>query len=284
MTEPILRVTDLIKRFRVTRSSGRGTEDFTAVDDVSFELHPGAALAIVGESGSGKSTTARIVVGLETATAGTMTIGGQPVDPTRWPTTGQRRSRGSLVQMVFQDPYQSLDRRQNVRDCLLECLALHTTLDKAARGQRVEELLEQVGLDQRMADSRPRALSGGQRQRVAIARALAADPKIVILDEAVSALDVSIQAQILRLLDRIRSTTGIAYLFISHDLAVVRQVCDDIVVMRRGAIVESGTVEQVLGSPSAPYTRRLVDSVPRPGWKPRRHIIHSTDEAESITR
>ncbi|BEL02035.1 hypothetical protein Q0Z83_002260 [Actinoplanes sichuanensis] len=219
-----------------------------AVDGVSFTVPAGGSLAVVGESGSGKTTCARIVTGLEKATSGTVT-------------------RHGSVQMVFQDPYQSLDRRQTVRGCLAEVLAHHRK-DPA----RIGELLDLVGLDRRLADALPRHLSGGQRQRVAIARALAAEPRLLVLDEAVAALDVSIQAQILNLLVDARAATGVAYLFITHDLSVVRHVCDEVVVMSRGRVVESGPVERVLGRPEHEYTRRLVASVPRPGWVPARAV------------
>jgi oligopeptide transport system ATP-binding protein len=220
----------------------------TAVDGVSFAVQAGGSLAVVGESGSGKTTCARIVTGLEKATSGTVTLHGS-------------------VQMVFQDPYQSLDRRQTVRGCLAEVLAHHRK-DRS----RIGELLDLVGLDQRLGDALPRHLSGGQRQRVAIARALAAEPQLLVLDEAVAALDVSIQAQILNLLVDARAETGVAYLFITHDLSVVRHVCEDVVVMSRGRVVESGPVEKVLHEPEHEYTRRLIASVPRPGWVPARAV------------
>jgi ABC-type glutathione transport system ATPase component len=271
VSEPLLAVGDLVKRFQVNRVGRLGKEDFVAVDGVSFSVGAGTALAVVGESGSGKSTVARIIVGLETATAGSLQVQGLEWTPTRHAKANQRRTRGGLIQMVFQDPYQSLDRRQTVRQCLDECLRLHSGRSAVERAERVEELLAQVGLDDRMGSSHPRALSGGQRQRVAIARALAAEPRLLILDEALAALDVSIQAQILELLHTIRCKTNVTYLFISHDLAVVRQICDKIVVMRNGKIIESGSTEDVLRQPQNDYTQRLVDSVPRPGWKPRRH-------------
>ncbi|XVV16993.1 ATP-binding cassette domain-containing protein [Actinoplanes sp. CA-131856] len=236
----LLDVRDLRKEFK----------GVVAVDGVSFSVAEGGSLAVVGESGSGKSTCARVVTGLERATSGTVTLAG-------------------AVQMVFQDPYQSLDRRQTVASCLNEVLA-HHGLDRRARRDRVAELLALVGLGEGHGAALPRALSGGQRQRVAIARALAAEPRLLVLDEAVAALDVSIQAQILNLLVEARAATGVAYLFITHDLSVVRHVCDDVVVMRRGRVVESGTVAQVLDDPREDYTRRLVESVPRAGWVPRR--------------
>ncbi|MGF0313799.1 ABC transporter ATP-binding protein [Rhodococcus sp. IEGM1428] len=280
MSRPILEVDGLVKRFR-TASDGLGSSgDFVAVDDVTFSVEQGSSLAVVGESGSGKSTIGRIIVGLERASAGSIAVGGSEWTPTRWASRHQRRGRGRQVQMVFQDPYQSLDRRQKVRDCIDECLRLHSERGAEARRSRVDELLDQVGLDDRMADALPRDLSGGQRQRVAIARALAAEPDLLILDEAVAALDVAIQAQVLRLLDTIRASTGIAYLFISHDLAVVRQVCDNVIVMRHGAIVESGPTESVLAAPQHPYTQLLIESIPRPGWIPQRR---STDHAFTTT-
>lgn len=267
---PLLKVEGLRKAFSVRAASGWGREEFVAVDDVSFALEPGRSLGIVGESGSGKSTTARIVCGLETADAGTVAVKGASWDrPAR--STRERRERARIAQMVFQDPYQSLDRRQTVRGCLAEAIRVHQPrASSAAVAARVAELLESVRLDAALADARPRSLSGGQRQRVAIARALAADPEILVLDEAVSALDVTTQVEILTLLDSIRRTTGVALLMISHDLTVVRRLCDHVVVMRGGRIVEQGSIEAVLDDPQAEYTRILIDSVPREGWRPRR--------------
>ncbi|MBY8867027.1 ABC transporter ATP-binding protein [Streptomyces sennicomposti] len=256
---PVLEVSGLRKCFG----------DFTAVDDVSLVLTAGASLAVVGESGSGKTTTARMIAGLETPTAGTVRWGGRARPPGRV-RAAERRRQAREVQMVYQDPYSSLDRRQRVGDCVGEALALHTELRGAALERRVAELLDQVGLDARQARSLPRALSGGQRQRVAIARALAVRPRVLVLDEAVAALDVSVQAQIVALLREIREQTRVAYLFITHDLGIVRHVCEETVVMHRGRIVERGPTAAVLGDPQEPYTRRLIDSVPRRGWKPRR--------------
>ncbi|MEV8306618.1 ATP-binding cassette domain-containing protein [Streptomyces flavidovirens] len=242
---------------------------YVAVDGVDLAVEPGGALAVVGESGSGKTTTARMIAGLERPTAGTVRLGGQG-RPGHRARAAERRRFAKEIQMVFQDPYASLDRHQRVRDCIGEVLALHTELRGSALDERVTELLDQVGLDERQAASLPRALSGGQRQRVAIARALAVRPRVLVLDEAVAALDVSVQAQILTLLRGIREQTRVAYLFITHDLGIVRHVCDDIVVMHRGRIVERGPTAAVLSAPQDPYTRDLLDSVPRLGWKPAR--------------
>jgi ABC-type glutathione transport system ATPase component len=241
-----------------------------AVDGATFSVPAGGSLAIVGESGSGKTTVARMIAGLERPSAGTITVEGVDRPGGRVSTTLRRRW-ARQIQIVFQDPYGSLDRRQSARDSLREILAIHDSdLDDRGVTARIEELLDQVGLDTRQADASPRALSGGQRQRIAIARALAADPQLLILDEAVAALDVSIQAQILNLLAKIRRDSGTAFLFITHDLAVARHVADDVIVMHRGAIVERGPIDDVLRTPGDDYTKRLIASVPRPGWKPRR--------------
>jgi len=270
----LLSVKDLRKDFEIRTGLALKHELFTAVDGISFEIAPGGSLALVGESGSGKSTTAQMIIGLIKPTAGEIVFDGK-----LWSkghvSRRERRLRARQVQIVFQDPYLSLDRRQTVRSCLSECLSLHFDLDAEERERRIQELLDQVGLDERHARSRPHALSGGQRQRVAIARALAAEPRLLILDEAVAALDVSIQAQVLNVLADIREATGIAFLFISHDLAVVQQVCDEVAVMQDGKIVEFGDAESVLRHPENPYAQRLVDSIPRRGWKPKRGFVTS---------
>ncbi len=261
MTQPILEVTNLSKRFAVP-----GGGEVAAVDDVSFSLAAGGALAIVGESGSGKSTTVRIVAGLETPTSGTVRLDGAV---TAGAGRRARRAPAAAVQMVFQDPYGSFDPRQRIGPALEEGMR-RQHIPREVRQERIAELLDQVGLDERHARSLPRELSGGQRQRAAIARALSLDPRIVVLDESLSALDVSVQAQVLNLLIDLRERSGIAYLFVAHDLAVVRQLCDDCVVMHRGRIVEAGTTASILDEPREEYTRCLIDSIPRPGWRPAR--------------
>jgi len=256
---PVLQAAGLRKEFG----------DLVAVDDVSFDLPPGRSLAIVGESGSGKTTIARMIVGLERPTSGTITACGHDRSrPAR--STRDRRRRGREVQIVFQDPYTSLDPRQTAEATIDEVLRLHHGWPADRRRARTAELTDLVGLDTRQSRALPRSLSGGQRQRVAIARALAGQPDILILDESVAALDVSIQAQVLNLLADIRDQTHVSYILISHDLAVVRQLTDEAIVLHRGKVVERGATARVLDDPQHPYTQRLRASVPRPGWKPRR--------------
>ena len=241
--------------------------DLIAVDDVSLRVQPARSLAIVGESGSGKTTIARMIVGLERPTGGTISACGHDRSrPAR--SLRDRRRRGREVQIVFQDPYTSLDPRQTAEAAIDEVLRLHHGWPDQRRRERTAELIDLVGLDERQSRSLPRVLSGGQRQRVAIARALAAEPRILILDESVAALDVSIQAQVLNLLADIRDETGVSYVLISHDLAVVRQLTDEVLVLHRGRMVERGPTSQVLDDPQDAYTRRLRACVPRPGWKP----------------
>ncbi|QVI20344.1 ABC transporter ATP-binding protein [Nocardia tengchongensis] len=258
MTEPALRVSGLCKNFG----------SFAAVTDVSFEVEAGSSIGIVGESGSGKTTVARMIIGLEQPSSGSISCcGSDRSRPSR--STRARRERARQAQMVFQDPYTSLDPQRTVRQTLTEAVQLHKS-PATSTADRVQQLADMVALDARLLASLPAHLSGGQRQRVAIARALAADPRVLVLDEAVAALDVSIQAQILNLLDDIRESTGISCVFITHDLAVVRQVTEQSIVMQAGRIVEAGPTDDLLRHPEHPYTRALLDSVPRPGWRPRR--------------
>ena len=260
--EPALSVSGLRRAFPM----GRGVPDLVAVDDVSFELAPGGSLGVVGESGSGKSTVARMLVGLERPDSGEIRVAGR-TRGVREHGRAARLRRAREIQLVFQNPLESLDRRLTAAQCLHHVLRLHGA-DRAEADRRALELLEQVGLGAREAEARPHRLSGGQRQRLAIARALAAGPSVLVLDEAVSALDVSVQAQILRLLARIREESGASLVFVSHDLAVVGQVTDEVLVMYRGRAVEHGPTRRVLREPEHPYTRMLASSVPGPGWDP----------------
>lgn len=260
MSDPLIDVSGLTKVFR------RGTREHVAVDDVSFRMARGRNLGIVGESGSGKSTTARMIMGLERPSSGEVRVCGEDVSvPARG--AAQRRRRAKLTQMVYQDPFGSLDPRQPVASCLREVLRIHGSRSTVARERRIAELCDLVGLSAAQRERSPKDLSGGQRQRVAIARALAVEPEIVVLDEAVAALDISIQAQILNLLGDVQAATGTAYVLISHDLAVISHLTDDVVVIRDGRVVEQGATAQVLGSPEQEYTRILRDSVPSLSWR-----------------
>jgi ABC-type glutathione transport system ATPase component len=275
MREPVLEVSNLRKVY------GRRGGEVVVVDDVSFGLARGECLAIVGESGSGKSTTAKMIVGLANPTSGSISVDGHDRSfPAR--SSRMRRRRGGEVQLVFQDPYSSLDPHQTPLSCVSEVLGLHTALRGRAIRTRALELLEQVGLSAHLASRLPKSLSGGQRQRVVIARSLAAEPKVLILDEAVAALDTSIKAQVINLLLDLRESTDVAYLFISHDLAVVRQIGDRVAVMRSGQIVETGAAEKVLLTPEHAYTQALVAATPRPGWRP--GAPTSSPAATSVSR
>src|ERR1700704_1443648 len=266
MPEPVLEVEGLSKVYGPLQ----------AVDGVEFSVPEGGSLAIVGESGSGKTTVAKMIVGLERPTSGTIRACGTDRSiPAR--STRDRRRRGREVQIVFQDPYTSLDPRQTMEEAVDEVLRMHHGWPAKRRLERGRGLADLVGLDARQTRAPPRALSGGQRQRVAIARALAAEPRVLILDESVAALDVSIQAQVLNLLADIRDRTGVSYILISHDLAVVRQLTEQAIVMHRGQVVERGATAQVLDDPRHPYTQRLRASVPRPGWKPARRLVLAQD-------
>ena len=275
---PMLDVRSISKTYHL-----RGKPPVRAVVDASISIPRGGALAVVGESGSGKSTLARMIVGLEAADAGDIRVGGAA--RTAVPRTrAERLAHSRSVQMVFQDPYLSLDPRIPAGRAIEDALRLHSTLTTRDARTRVLDLLEQVGLGAKHATARPRTLSGGQRQRVAIARALAIEPDVLVMDEATSALDVSVQAQVLELVAGIRRDRGLTVLFISHDLAVVRTVCEQTVVMRSGEIVERGATASLLARPRHPYTRLLLDSVPRPDWDLDALAADATDERpEGIT-
>jgi peptide/nickel transport system ATP-binding protein len=250
---PLVEVRDLVKVF------GGGQTAYTAVDGVSLAIPHGRTVSIVGESGSGKSTVANMLLGLEAPTSGDVLVGGQPRGTGRRALKAVRRQ----IQPVFQNPYASLDPRFTVGRSIAEPMAVHGIGTKQTRRTRVAELLDQVALPAEVADRHPHQLSGGQRQRVAIARALSLEPDLVVLDEAVSALDVLVQQQILELLARLQSDLGLAYLFISHDLAVVRMISDEVHVMQAGRIVESGSPETLFTWPQEDYTRELLAAIPK---------------------
>jgi oligopeptide transport system ATP-binding protein len=262
-TSPLLQVRDLVQEFVVRDYGGTRGGVVHAVSGVSFDVMPGETLGIVGETGSGKSTLARSVLQAPRPKKGSVVFRGTDL---------VKQSGGRLLQarrhlqMVFQDPFGSLDPKWRVRDLVAEPLVAYRVGDRAARRHRVDQLLELVGLDPSGHGSRrPRELSGGQAQRVAIARALALEPAMIICDEPVSSLDVLIQAQVLNLFERLRAELGLSYLFIAHDLALVKQVSDRVAVMYLGKLCEVGPGEAVYRQPLHPYTRALLDSVPGAG-------------------
>jgi oligopeptide/dipeptide ABC transporter ATP-binding protein len=252
---PLLDVNGLVKDFVVRRKTLR------AVDDVSFHISSGETLALVGESGSGKSTAALCATLLEKPSRGSVRFDG--VDMVTAEPSVRRRLRRD-IQFVFQDPSSSLDPRMSVEEIVREPLDIHRVGNADDRRQRVIELLDRVGIDPAAAGRRPASFSGGQRQRIGIARALALQPKLIVCDEPVSALDVSVQAQVINLLVELRAQESLSYLFIAHDLAVVRHIADRIAVMYLGTIVEIGSKAEVFGRPAHPYTAALLSAVPSP--------------------
>ncbi|MEU4229953.1 ATP-binding cassette domain-containing protein [Nonomuraea sp. NPDC026600] len=268
MSEPLLRASELTKRFVTRGPLGRRSE-FTAVDRVSFDVRLGETLAVVGESGSGKSTTARMVARLMEPSAGTLAFEGEDITTAKGTALARYRAN---VQVVFQDPYSSLNPRHTVERILMAPLVYQGIPPSGGKRAHARELMERVGLDPDHSQRYPAQFSGGQAQRIGIARALAVNPKLVICDEAVSALDVSVQAQVIELLRRLQAESGFSYVFIAHDLAVVRQIAHRVAVMSEGRIVEQGPCAQVFGDPQDPYTRALLAAIPRinPEWDRRR--------------
>ncbi|MCK7627573.1 dipeptide ABC transporter ATP-binding protein [Streptomyces sp. RS10V-4] len=269
--DPLLDVRDLVKHFPLTRGVlvRKQVGAVKAVDGISFALRPGETLGIVGESGCGKSTVARMLVGLERPTSGRIGYRGQ--DITRLSGRALKAVRRN-IQMVFQDPYTSLNPRMTVGDIVGEPFAIHPeAAPKGDRRRRVQELLEVVGLNPEFINRYPHQFSGGQRQRIGIARGLALRPEIIVADEPVSALDVSVQAQVVNLLARLQGEFGLSYVFIAHDLSVVRHLSDRVAVMYLGKIVETGTGEQIYDHPTHPYTQALLSAVPVPDPEARAH-------------
>ncbi|MFG6446049.1 ATP-binding cassette domain-containing protein [Microbacterium sp. P06] len=255
MSGPLLEVTDLDVTYPV---KGWRRPDFRALESVSLSISPGETVGLVGESGSGKTTLGRAILGLAPVAAGSIRFEGREIAQLK---PAQRRALSTDIQVVFQDPYSSLNPAMTVSEILAEPLSAGGST-RADAQRRVRELLEQVGLPTDSARRMPREFSGGQRQRIAIARALALGPKLIVCDEAVSALDLTTQAKVLDLLIELQEETGVAYLFISHDLSVVRHISHRVSVMLRGRIVETGDADTVTSTPTEPYTRRLLLASP----------------------
>ena len=256
---PLLEATNLQRHYSVSRGAFSKPASLHAVDGASFTLEKGKTLAVVGESGCGKSTLARMITMIEPPTSGELTIAGSRVDGASAQTLRALRPK---VQMVFQNPYGSLNPRQKIGTILEEPLAVNTALGKTQRSEKARAMMTAVGLRPEHYDRYPHMFSGGQRQRIAIARALMLEPELVVLDEPVSALDISIQAQVLNLLAELQSKFNLAYLFISHDLTVVRHIADEVMVMYLGKVVEHGPVDAVFSAPLHPYTRALLSATP----------------------
>lgn len=263
MTAPLLQVDNLHVHFPISGGGllGAGRRTLYAVNGISFELAKGECLSIVGESGCGKSTTALSILGLQAPSEGAIRYRGLPLSG---PGAPGRMQRARAVQMVFQDPYASLNPRQSVKTSLAAPLRLHGITAKSEISDRIEVMLANVGLTPEQAHRYPHEFSGGQRQRIGIARALILEPEIVVLDEPVSALDVSIRAQIINLLLDLQEKLGLSYLMISHDLSVVEHMSNRVLVMFAGQVVEEGPWQQIFTSPAHPYTRRLIAAIPDP--------------------
>ena len=262
--EPILSVRNLVKHFPLTQGVifKKQIGAVQAVSDMSFDLYPGETLGLVGESGCGKSTTAKLLLRLEKATSGQAFYKGRDIFTMK---KKELRTLRRNIQIVFQDPYASLNPRMTVGDIISEAWEIHQgVIPKGQRRDKTRELLEVVGLDPGHTNRYPHQFSGGQRQRIGVARALALNPEIIILDEPVSALDVSVQAQVVNLLEKLQSEFGLSYIFIAHDLSVVRHISDRVAVMYLGKIAEIGTQEDVYERPSMPYTQALLSAVPVP--------------------
>jgi oligopeptide transport system ATP-binding protein len=283
---PLLEVRNLVKHFPVRRSIGDALrrsphQVVRAVDGVSFSVTKGKTFALVGESGCGKTTTGRCILFPQQVTSGQVLINGERIDPRNQVAMRFRRKQ---LQIIFQDPNSSLNPRMTVGQTLGEALTFHRMVENGGRSQAVSQLLESVGLSGQQAGRYPNELSGGQRQRVGIARALAVDPELIVADEPVSALDVSVQAQILQLLQRLRDERDLSYLFISHDLGVVRHISDEVAVMYLGVIVERAPTSRLYANPRHPYTQALLAAAPIANPRLRRkRVIISGDPPSPMT-
>ncbi|MEC2074292.1 ABC transporter ATP-binding protein [Alkalihalophilus marmarensis] len=262
MKKELLKVNDLKQYFPIKGGLlGRTVNHVKAVDGVSFTIYEGETVSIVGESGCGKSTTGRAILRLDEPTDGTVEFDGEDLLALN---KSQMRKKRKDLQIIFQDPYASINPRQTVRQVLDEAMEIQNVIPREKRADRIKELMETVGLGAHQADRFPHEFSGGQRQRIGIARALSVDPKLIICDEAVSALDVSIQAQVINLLKRLQREFQLTYLFISHDLGVVRHISDRVIVMYLGRIVEIGDKKSLFDNPQHPYTKALLSAIPVP--------------------
>jgi len=278
----LLQVDGLVKHYVLPREHLLAAPPVVpALQGVSFQLQAGRSLGVVGESGSGKSTLARLVMALEAPTAGTVRLAGQ--DLHALDAAALRRARAGF-QMVFQDPFGSLDPRQTVGRIVAEPLTAQANTTRAEQTERAGAMLDAVGLRASDVSKYPHEFSGGQRQRIAIARALMTEPQLIVADEPVSALDVSVQAQVLNLMQDLQDRLGVTYLFISHDLAVVDLVCDEVIVLYQGRVVEQGTPTQLFQSAAHPYTRALMDAVPRarPGARRQARPVHTVRSADAV--
>ncbi|WP_067841969.1 ABC transporter ATP-binding protein [Amphibacillus sediminis] len=266
MAKELLKVTDLKQYFPIKGGMlGRTINNVKAVDGISFTVYEGETVSIVGESGCGKSTTGRAILRLDEPTSGQVEFNGEDLLSL---SKRQMRAKRKDLQIIFQDPYASINPRQTVRQVLEEALQIQNVVPKSERDAKIAELMEVVGLGAHQADRFPHEFSGGQRQRIGIARALSVDPKLIIADEAVSALDVSIQAQVINLMKKLQREFGLTYLFISHDLGVVRHISDRVIVMYLGKIVEMGDKKSIFDNPQHPYTKALLSAIPVPDPEP----------------